>query len=76
MVNETMAVSAAVEPMLIKESRAVIARETRTEFKGIFHPGLTCLTDYYCAPRLILQVSSYMAKEFAERYTIITSKGP
>ena len=71
-----MAVNAAVEPMLIKESRAVIARETRTEFRGIFHPGLTCLTGYYCASRLILQGSAYMAEELAEWYTVITSEGP
>lgn len=76
MVNETMAVNAAVEPMLIKESRAVIARETRTEFKGMFHPGLTCLTSYYYASRLIMQSSTYMAEEFSEGYTVITSEGP
>lgn len=69
-----MAVNAAVEPMLIKESRAVITRETRTEFKGMFHPGLTCLTGYYSVSRLIVEVSAYMAEEFAEWYTVITSK--
>jgi hypothetical protein len=27
--------------MLIKERRIVIAREPKTEFNGIFHPGVT-----------------------------------
>jgi hypothetical protein len=41
MVKETIAVRATDEPMLIRERRIVTARETMTEFRGMFHPGVT-----------------------------------
>jgi hypothetical protein len=40
-VREMMAVRATWEPMLISESSMLTARETMTEFKGMFHPGVT-----------------------------------
>ena len=41
--REAMALKATVEPMLIMDKRIVMQRETITEFKGIFQPGLTWL---------------------------------
>ena len=41
MVKEMMAFSAAVEPMLMRESNVVTTKETMTAFKGIFQPGVT-----------------------------------
>lgn len=40
-VREMMAVRATWEPMLISESSMVTASETMTEFKGMFHRGVT-----------------------------------
>lgn len=39
--REAMALNAVVEPMLIRDNRIVIMKETRTEFKGISQPGRT-----------------------------------
>lgn len=41
-VREMMALRATCDPMLISERRMVTPRETITEFKGMFHPGVTC----------------------------------
>jgi hypothetical protein len=40
---DSMALRATVEPMLIRDMRMDMARETRTAFRGIFIPGLTCV---------------------------------
>jgi hypothetical protein len=34
--------NATVEPMLIRDRSVVMVNVMRTEFKGMFHPGLTC----------------------------------
>jgi hypothetical protein len=39
--RDPIALKATVEPMLIKESRAVIRNVMRTELRGIFQPGWT-----------------------------------
>lgn len=39
--REAMALKATVEPTLMRDKRMVMTKETRTEFKGIFQPGLT-----------------------------------
>lgn len=36
------ATRAVLEPRLISERRMTVARETRTEFRGMFQPGWTC----------------------------------
>lgn len=41
-VREMMALRATCDPMLINERRMVTPRETITEFRGMFHPGVTC----------------------------------
>lgn len=41
-VNEMTAFRATWEPMLIIDSRMVTARETITELRGMFQPGVTC----------------------------------
>ena len=41
MVRVIMALSAAVEPMLMSESNIVTTSDTMTAFKGMFHPGVT-----------------------------------
>ena len=40
--REAMALKATEEPMLMRERRMVMARETRTELRGMFWVGLTC----------------------------------
>ena len=40
--NESIALNATVEPMLISESNTVKARDISTALKGMFQPGLTC----------------------------------
>lgn len=44
MVRETTALRAWVEPMLMSERQMVTTRETRTAFKGMFHPGVTLMS--------------------------------
>jgi hypothetical protein len=39
--SEAMALKAVLEPMLIRERRMVIQKETRTEFRGMSQPGRT-----------------------------------
>lgn len=39
-VRARMALRAAVEPMLIRESKAVTVRETMTAFRGMLEPGV------------------------------------
>ena len=39
-----MALNATVDPMLIRDKRVVIVNVMRTEFRGMFHPGLTFQT--------------------------------
>lgn len=41
-VRETIANRATSEPILIRERRTVMTRETMTELSGMFHPGVTC----------------------------------
>ncbi len=40
--REPIALNATVEPMLIRDRSVVMVNVMRTEFKGMFHPGLTC----------------------------------
>lgn len=40
MVRARIALSAAVEPMLMSESSEVTRRETRTAFRGMLEPGV------------------------------------
>ena len=39
--RETRAFNATVEPILMSESNVLIMRDTRTELRGMFQPGLT-----------------------------------
>lgn len=41
-VNEITAFRARLDPMLMRLKSAVTTSETRTEFRGIFQPGVTC----------------------------------
>jgi len=41
MVRELIALRATVEPMLMRDRRMVMIRETKTALRGMFHPGLT-----------------------------------
>jgi hypothetical protein len=41
MVSELIALKATVDPILIKDKRAVITRETMTALRGMFQPGVT-----------------------------------
>ena len=69
--------NAAEEPILIKERRTAIARETMTEFKGIFHPGLTYSTSHYSGvPSDSIMAFTYMTEKFAEWDAVITGKRP
>jgi hypothetical protein len=47
-VMDSMALSATLEPMLIRDMRMDMARETRTAFRGMFIPGLTCVERNLC----------------------------
>jgi hypothetical protein len=40
-----MALKAAVEPMLMRESSVVMTNVRMTEFSGMFQPGLTCVAE-------------------------------
>ena len=42
--REAIALKATVEPMLMRERRTVMMKETRTALRGMFQPGLTCST--------------------------------
>ena len=39
--REAMALKATVDPMLMRERRIVMAKETRTELRGMSQPGRT-----------------------------------
>jgi hypothetical protein len=41
--RELMALRAAVEPMLMQASKALMQKETRTARRGMFQPGVTLL---------------------------------
>lgn len=41
--REPMALKATVEPMLMSDSRQVMANVIITALSGMFHPGLTCV---------------------------------
>jgi len=40
--REPIALNATVEPMLIRDRSVVMVNVMRTEFRGMFQPGLTC----------------------------------
>lgn len=73
-VSVTMARRAVVEPMLIRERRAVTTKETITAFSGMFQPGAT----YSCQNNLIVcqYRFPYLSKELRKRETAIASKRP
>ena len=40
--REPIALNATVEPILIRDRSVVMVNVMRTEFRGMFQPGLTC----------------------------------
>ena len=42
MPRDAMALKAVLEPMLIRDRRMVMQKDTRTEFRGMSQPGRTC----------------------------------
>lgn len=75
--SETIAARATVEPMLISERRIVTIRETRTEFSGMFQPGVTCrVSDMYWMLRNRVGGQTYVGEEIREWKPLITRKRP
>jgi len=74
-----MALRASVEPMLIRERRIVTTRETRTAFRGMFHPGVTCIVDIsapFSEKKGLKEVVSYILQNRGKGNTLVTGKGP
>jgi hypothetical protein len=78
--REAIALKAVLEPMLIRDKRIVMQKETRTEFRGMSQPGRTCeaiaisIMLAKCGLGVILSLT-YMGKEFGEWEAVITCKG-
>ena len=78
-----MALNAAVEPILIRDRRAVMVKVIRTALRGMFQPGLTYKEERVSVYVKMMdngnyegQAGTYICNEGGKWQSLVSSEGP